>query len=53
VRPFGTALDEARSIPLDFPFGCGVGRRGTLVVITNTRDRNGRETTNQSTAAVH
>jgi hypothetical protein len=52
TRPFGTALEEARTIPLAFPFGCGVGRHGTLVVITNTRDRNGRESTNRLTATV-
>ena len=55
TRQFGTDLVEARgdrTFPLDFRFGCGVGRRGTLVVITDTRDRNGREFTNRSTAAV-
>lgn len=55
TRQFGTALVEARSdrsFPLDFRFGCGVGRRGTIVVITNTRDRNGREFTNRSQASV-
>jgi hypothetical protein len=55
TKPFGTALVEARSdrtFPLDFRFGCGVGRRGTLVVITHTRDRNGREFTDEKRAMV-
>ena len=55
TRQFGTALVEARSarsFPLDFRFGCGVGRHGTLVVVTNTRDRDGREFTNRSQASV-
>jgi hypothetical protein len=54
IHPFGTALDQARSpqFPLDFRFGCGVGRHGTLVVIANTRDQHGREFTNRLQATV-
>lgn len=55
IRPFGTALVEARSertLPLDFRFGCGVGRHGTIVIVTNTRDRNGRDFKNETRATV-
>lgn len=55
TRQFGTELVEARSertFPVDFRFGCGTGRRGTIVVVTNTRDRNGRDFTNETRATV-
>ena len=55
TRPFGTALVEARSdrtFPLDFRFGCGVGRHGTIVIVTNTRNRNGRDFRNETRATV-
>lgn len=42
---FGTALVQARSarsFPLDFLFGCGTGRRGTIVVIVQTEDGRGK-----------
>jgi hypothetical protein len=54
TRPFGSALVEARSartFPVDFRFGCGTGRRGTIVFITDTRS-NGRNFTNEFQATV-
>jgi hypothetical protein len=44
ITPFGTALVQARSqltFPLDFSFGCGTDRRGTLVIVVNARDGRG------------
>lgn len=41
TRQFGTALVQARSsrlFPIDFAFGCGTGRRGTIVVLVRFRD---------------
>jgi hypothetical protein len=55
TRQFGTALVEARSsrtFGLDFLFGCGVDRRGTIVFVTDTRDRNGRQFTTETRASV-
>ncbi len=46
TRQFGTALVHARSsrlFPLDFGFGCGTGRRGTIVVLVRYRDGHGRD----------
>lgn len=43
---FGTALVQARSarsFALDFSFGCGTGRRGTIVVVVHTQDARGRD----------
>jgi hypothetical protein len=51
TRPFGTALDEARLL-VAFRFGCGVGRQGTLVIIADTHDNNGRRFSNQVRATV-
>jgi hypothetical protein len=51
TRPFGTALDEAR-LPVAFRFGCGVGRQGTLVIIADTHDNNGRRFSNEVRATV-
>lgn len=45
IRQFGTALVDARSsrtFPIDFDFGCGTDRRGTLTVHVRTRDGRGR-----------
>ena len=42
---YGTALVQARSVrsfPLDFLFGCGTGRRGTIVVVVQTDDGRGK-----------
>jgi hypothetical protein len=51
TRPFGSALDEAR-IPVAFRFGCGIGRHGTLVIITETHDGDGRRFSNEVRATV-
>lgn len=43
---FGTALIQARSsrrFPLDFSFGCGTDRTGTLTVHVRARDGHGRD----------
>jgi hypothetical protein len=45
---YGTALinaREARTFPLDFNFGCGTGRTGTLAVLIVLRDGRGRDRT--------
>ena len=55
TRQFGTGLIEARSarnFPLDFRFGCGVGRRGTIVFVVNTRDGDGHESSREARATV-
>jgi hypothetical protein len=52
---FGTALVRARSFrsfPLDFLFGCGTGRRGTIVVIVQTRDDRGNDRFNEARVSV-
>ena len=51
TRPFGSALDEAR-LPVAFRFGCGIGRQGTLVIITDTHDSDGRRFSNEVRATV-
>ena len=54
TRPFGSALVEARSartFPVDFRFGCGTGRQGTIVFITDTRT-DGRNFTDEFRATV-
>jgi hypothetical protein len=55
TRQFGTALVEARSartFPVDFRFGCGTGRRGTLIIIVDTRDSDGRDFSTEMRATV-
>lgn len=55
TRQFGSTLVEARSqraFPLTFPFGCGTGRSGTLVVIVVVSDAQGQETTAQVATAL-
>jgi hypothetical protein len=52
---FGSALIAARSqraFPLTFPFGCGTGRTGTLVVVVVFIDEQGRERTAEARVAV-
>ena len=52
---FGTALVHARgdrTFPLDFRFGCGTGRTGTLVVSVDTRTVDGRELSTELRASV-
>ena len=44
IRQFGTALTDARGdqmFPLDFRFGCGTRRTGTIIVIVHARDKHG------------
>ena len=46
TRQFGTALVHARStrlFPIDFGFGCGLARHGTIVVSVRYRDGHGRD----------
>lgn len=46
TREFGTALvlaRSARTFPLDFRFGCGTHRIGTLVVLVRGRHGDGRD----------
>jgi hypothetical protein len=46
TRQFGTALVLARSertFPLDFSFGCGTGRIGTIVIQVRGRHGNGKD----------
>jgi hypothetical protein len=48
TQQFGSALIEARSqrtFPLTFPFGCGTGRTGTLVIVVVVADDQQREST--------
>ena len=50
TRQFGSTLVEARSqrtFFLEFPFGCGTSRNGTLVVVVVVTDPDGRETTRE------
>lgn len=45
TRQFGSALVDARStrtFPLDFSFGCGTGRTGTIIIHVQARDGNGK-----------
>lgn len=47
---FGSALVAARSsraFPLSFGFGCGTTRTGTIIVVVDTNDENGRHDTSQ------
>ena len=53
---FGTALVEARSqrtFPLIVGIGCGTARRGTVVILVDTRDDHGRRQSGQVSVAVH
>lgn len=50
TRQFGSTLVEARSqrtFFLEFPFGCGTSRNGTLLVVVVVTDPDGRETTRE------
>ena len=55
TRQFGTALVQARSahtFPIDFGFGCGTGRTGTVVIQIWARDGHGRDRTMELRASV-
>jgi hypothetical protein len=55
TRQFGTELINARSVrsfPLDFGFGCGTSRFGTIVIVVNGRDDNGRRRSEELRATV-
>jgi hypothetical protein len=55
TRQFGTALIAARSLrtfPLDFRFGCGTRRTGTLIVFVQARDGHGRDDSAEIRVAV-
>ena len=55
TRQFGTALVQARStrvFPIDFGFGCGTGRTGTIVIQIWARDGHGRDRTMELRAPV-
>ena len=50
TRQFGSTLVAARSqrsFFLEFPFGCGTSRNGTLLVVVVVTDPDGRETTRE------
>ena len=47
---FGSTLIQAReqrTFPFAFPFGCGTGRRGTIVIFVDTDTDRGVRTTNE------
>ena len=53
---FGTALVQARSarsFALDFGFGCGTGRLGTIVVVVLAQDGRGRDHSSKLQVQVH
>jgi hypothetical protein len=55
TRQFGTELIHARSVrsfPLEFGFGCGTSRFGTIVIVVNGRDDNGRRRSEELRATV-
>jgi hypothetical protein len=55
TRQFGSTLIEARSqrtFPLNFPFGCGTSRTGTLVIVVVASDGNGQDFTTGTSVAV-
>jgi hypothetical protein len=51
---FGIVLQagSAQRFPLFFGIGCGTGRRGTVVIIVDTSDENGRQRSDQIRVAV-
>ena len=49
---FGTVIQGGTRFPLSLGIGCGTGTRGTIVIIVETSDSNGRRATNQVTIAV-
>ena len=52
---FGTALDNARSgqaFPVTIGIGCGTGHTGTMRIIVETRDSQGRTAMGQATVGV-
>ena len=52
---FGTALDNARSaqtFPLTIGIGCGTGNTGTVRILVETRDSQGRTGMGQATVGV-
>ena len=44
---FGTMTQGGSRFPLSLGIGCGTGTRGTVVIIVDTTDSNGRRATNQ------
>jgi hypothetical protein len=55
TRQFGTNLVEARStrtFPLTLAVGCGTDRKGTAVILVDTRDERGRTGFGQVSVAV-
>jgi hypothetical protein len=55
TRQFGTDLINARSFrefPLEFGFGCGTGRFGTIVIIVNGFDDRGHRKSQELRASV-
>ena len=55
TQQFGTDLINARSFrefPLEFGFGCGTGRFGTIVIIVNGFDGRGHRTSQELRASV-
>lgn len=55
TKQFGTNLVEARSartFPLTLPVGCGTDRKGTAMILVDTRDERGRSQSGQVSVAV-
>ena len=52
---FGTALENARSgqvFPVTIGIGCGTGRQGTVQILVETRDAQGRTGSGRATVSV-
>ena len=55
TRQFGTELTDARTswtYPLDFAYGCGTGRSGTIVIVATGHDGRGRRQSTELRASV-
>lgn len=52
---FGVVIQSgsARSFPLHLGIGCGTGRRGTVVIIVDTSDEDGRDRSHEVRVSVH
>jgi hypothetical protein len=55
IQQFGSELASARrtfTFPLDFAFGCGTGRSGTIVILVSGQDGRGNRIASELRAAV-